>query len=104
MDVANPSCARVLFADLAPEQMQALPKRRRLWGYWVYVAALRLKDGQLLVVVISDSPESAISDYARRWEIETLFGCLIPIRDPKRNIDRVLGDRVAASIWLESVE
>ena len=38
--------ARVLFADLAPEQMRVLPKRRRLWGYWVYVAALRLNDGQ----------------------------------------------------------
>ena len=25
--------AKVLFADLAPEQMQVLPKRRRLWGY-----------------------------------------------------------------------
>ncbi len=68
--------ARVLFADLPPEQMSILPKRRRLWGYWVYVAALRLKDGQLLVVVTSESPEAAIADYAKRWNIETLFGCL----------------------------
>ena len=68
--------ARVLFADLPPEQMRVLPKRRRLWGYWVYVAALRLKDGQLLVVVTSNSPETAIADYGKRWEIETLFGCL----------------------------
>lgn len=68
--------AKVLFADLQPEQMRVLPNRRRLWGYWVYVAALRLKDGQLLVVVTSDSPETAISDYAKRWQIETLFACL----------------------------
>jgi hypothetical protein len=68
--------ARVLFADLEPEQMRVLPQRRRLWGYWVYVAALRLQDGQLLVVVTSDSPQTAITDYAKRWEIETLFGCL----------------------------
>ena len=68
--------AKVLFADLQPEQMRVLPKRRRLWGYWVYVAALRLKDGRLLVVVTSDSPETAIIDYAKRWQIETLFGCL----------------------------
>lgn len=68
--------AKVLFADLQPEQMRVLSKRRRLWGYWVYVAALRLKDGQLLVVVTSDSPETAITDYAKRWQIETLFGCL----------------------------
>jgi hypothetical protein len=68
--------ARVLFADLPLEQMRVLPKRRRLWGDWVYVAALRLKDGQLLVVVTSNSPETAIAEYAKRWEIETLFGCL----------------------------
>lgn len=68
--------AKVLFADLPIGQMRVLPKRRRLWGYWVYVAALRLADGQLLVVATSDSPETAIADYAKRWEIETLFGCL----------------------------
>lgn len=28
------------------------------------------------VVATSDSPETAIADYAKRWEIETLFGCL----------------------------
>lgn len=56
--------------------MRVLPKRRRLWGFWVYVAALRLQDGQLLVVVTSESPKAAIADYAKRWNIETLFGCL----------------------------
>jgi len=56
--------------------MQILSKRRRLWGYWVYVAALRLKEGQLLVVVTSDSPEAAIADDAKRWNIEPLFGYL----------------------------
>jgi len=66
----------VLFAELPPEQMSVLSKRRRLWGYWVYIAALRLQDGQLLVVVTSDSPEAAIADDAKRWNIEPLFGCL----------------------------
>jgi len=28
------------------------------------------------VVVTSNSVETAIADYAKRWEIETLFGCL----------------------------
>lgn len=37
--------AKVLFADLPIGQMRVLPKRR-LWGYWLYIAALRLKDGQ----------------------------------------------------------
>ena len=56
-------------------QIKVLPKRRRLWGRWLYVAGMRLEDGSLLVVVTPDSPETAITDYAKRWQIETLFGC-----------------------------
>jgi hypothetical protein len=40
----------------------------------VYISALRLEDGELLVVISDDSPQTAISDYAKRWGIETLFG------------------------------
>lgn len=67
--------ARVLFQNLAVHQRQVLSKCRRLWGRWVYLAALRLEDGSLLVVS-ADSPESAISKYAQRWGIQTLFSCL----------------------------
>jgi len=67
--------AQVLFQDLQPNQVKILAKRRRIWGRWLYVAAMRLEDGSLLVVVTSDSPETAIADYAKRWQIETLFGC-----------------------------
>lgn len=28
------------------------------------------------MVVSTDSPQSALTDYAKRWQIETLFGCL----------------------------
>jgi hypothetical protein len=42
----------------------------------VYVSALRLEDNELLVVVTCHKPQSAILDYAKRWGIETLFGCL----------------------------
>lgn len=41
--------ASVAKAHLKPQQTQVLPKRRRLWGYWLYVAALRLEDNELLV-------------------------------------------------------
>jgi Transposase DDE domain len=50
--------ADVCFQDLQPGQTKILTKRRRIWGHWLYIA-----------------PESAISDYAKRWGIETLFGC-----------------------------
>lgn len=66
--------ASVLFAHLQPGQQQVLSGRRWVWGRSVYVAALRLEDGELLVVISSDSPQTMIADYGRRWGIETLFG------------------------------
>jgi hypothetical protein len=66
--------ASVLFADLRPGAVKVLPKRRRLWGHWVYLAAARLEDNSLLIVITDHAPETAISDYAKRWGIETLFG------------------------------
>jgi hypothetical protein len=38
------------------------------------MGALRLEDGELLIIISDDSPTTAITDYARRWGIETLFG------------------------------
>jgi Transposase DDE domain len=67
--------ADVCFQDLQPGQTKVLTKRRRFFGRWLYVAALRLEDGELLIVATAHAPESAISDYAKRWGIETLFGC-----------------------------
>lgn len=45
-----------------------------LWGRLVYVSALCLDDGELLIVVSSDLTTTAISDYGKRWGIETLLG------------------------------
>jgi hypothetical protein len=69
------SCSvRVLFADLQPVQTKILRHKRLLWGHWVYIAAMRLENGELLVVATQSAPKSAIADYAKRWGIETLFG------------------------------
>lgn len=64
----------VVFQDLQPGQHKVLRHKRQLWGHWVYIAALRLEDGSLLVVATQSAPKSAIADYAKRWGIETLFG------------------------------
>ena len=64
----------VLFQDLQVGQHKVLRHKRQLWGHWVYIAALRLEDHSLLVVATQTAPKSAISDYAKRWGIETLFG------------------------------
>ena len=56
--------------------VRSLSKRRHIWGMWMYVSALRLESGELLIVVSDHPRASAIQDYGRRWQIETLFGCL----------------------------
>lgn len=66
----------IVFQDLQPQQAKVLARKRRLWGHWLYLSGLRLDDGSLLVVATDHAPQSAISDYALRWGIETLFGCL----------------------------
>lgn len=67
--------AKVVFSHLGVGQRQVLRHRRQVWGHWVYVSALRLEDGQLLIVVTNHRPHRAIADYGKRWAIETLFGC-----------------------------
>lgn len=64
----------VVFQDLKPGQHRVLRDKRQLWGQWVYIAALRLEDQSLLVVATQKAPQSAITDYAKRWSVETLFG------------------------------
>ncbi|MGK7910353.1 MAG: transposase [Synechococcus sp.] len=59
-----------------PFSLQISSKKRRLWGHWLYLAALKLDDGSLLVIATQTAPQSAITDYAQRWGIETLFGRL----------------------------
>ena len=68
--------ASIIFANLKPGQTQTLSGRRWVWGRLVYVSALRLDDGELLIVITPEATTSAISDYAQRWGIETLFGIL----------------------------
>jgi len=68
--------AKVVFSALQIRQHQVLRHPRQVWGHWVYVAAMRLEDGSLLIVVTNHRPHQAMTDYSQRWGIETLFGCL----------------------------
>ncbi len=63
-----------MFSHLQSGQSEVLSSRRWVWGRLIYVSALRLDDGELLIIISSDSPTTAISDSAQRWGIETLFG------------------------------
>jgi hypothetical protein len=72
----KPLRARVLFRALHPGEPPVLFGRRPVWGCFLHVVALRLADGELLIVVTPDTPVQAPADDGRRWAIETLFGCL----------------------------
>lgn len=66
--------ASVVFQDLQVGQTKLLKQPRWLWGHKLYIAALRLEDGELQIVATQTRPDCAIADYAQRWGIETLFG------------------------------
>jgi hypothetical protein len=65
-----------LFQDLQPGHQRILPDPRKLWEQMVYLSALRLPDGELLIVATDSLMIDPIGHYGKRWEIETLFGCL----------------------------
>lgn len=56
--------------------MRVLYGKRKILGHELYIAGLRLTDGDLLIVATNESPGDAIKIYGFRWEIETLFSCL----------------------------
>jgi hypothetical protein len=66
--------ASIIFAHLQPGQSEILSGKRWVWRRSVYVSALRLPDGELLIVISDAKPAQSIEDYSHRWGIETLFG------------------------------
>jgi len=66
--------ASIVFAHLQPGQTRVLSGKKLVWGRLVYVSALRLDSGELLIVITPESCPTAVSDYGKRWGIETLFG------------------------------
>jgi hypothetical protein len=65
-----------LFYALKPGEQLKLRGARKLWEQKVYLSALRLADGELLIVATDKEVDSPMELYGRRWEIETLFSCL----------------------------
>jgi hypothetical protein len=65
-----------LFYGLKPQEQRIIQGKRKIWGHPLYLAGLRLSDGELLIVATDACPDDAIKIYGLRWEIETLFGCL----------------------------
>lgn len=68
--------AQLLFRFLKAGEKLVIEQARMLSDVPVYLSALRLEDGELLIVASSLNANDAIETYALRWQIETLFGCL----------------------------
>jgi hypothetical protein len=68
--------ARHLFRSQRIGRAVLLKGARRLLGQELFVAGLRRCDGEYVIVCAPDESEALLEEYARRWEIETLFGCL----------------------------
>ncbi len=49
---------------------------RKVCGHPLFVVGLKQANGEYVIIATTDSPETALEDYALRWNIETLFGCL----------------------------
>ncbi|MBK8535459.1 MAG: hypothetical protein IPL59_10200 [Candidatus Competibacteraceae bacterium] len=60
-----------LLASLKPSQAGLLPGRRPVWGCFIHRSALRLDDGELLIIATSGAPQhEAIDAYADRWQVK----------------------------------
>ncbi|MFN9239687.1 MAG: hypothetical protein ACK6DE_07270 [Pseudanabaena sp.] len=65
--------ADICSQDLQVGQSKVLSKLRLVWRHLLYIAAMRLEDGDLLIVPTAHDPDKAIADYDKCWAIETLF-------------------------------
>nr|CRH05283.1 Transposase [Candidatus Magnetococcus massalia]CRH05597.1 Transposase [Candidatus Magnetococcus massalia]CRH06389.1 Transposase [Candidatus Magnetococcus massalia]CRH06727.1 Transposase [Candidatus Magnetococcus massalia] len=61
---------------IQPGEVMVLNKPRQVWGITVHLAATRTLAGEHVIIITDRDPSTALSDYCKRWEIETLFGCL----------------------------
>lgn len=64
------------FRNIGPGQCKILEEKRFIWGHKVFIACVKSPLGELVIIITDDEVYSALSDYANRWEIETLFKCL----------------------------
>jgi hypothetical protein len=98
----------MLLGSLKPGQAHVLPGRRPVWGSFVHLSALRLDNGERLILATFGAPQDqAIDAYADRWQVETLFGCLktrgfnfedTHLRDASR-LSKMMGLLALAFAW-----
>lgn len=68
--------ARNLFRTQRAGVGVLLAGARQVLGQSLFVMGMRRSDGEYVIIVSSEESDQLLRDYARRWGIETLFGCL----------------------------
>lgn len=64
-----------LFHNLKLYEPRIIKGKKPIYGHAVFIAGMRIEK-DFLIIATNRSPDTAISIYKKRWEIETLFGCL----------------------------
>ena len=67
---------KMFFRDLRVGEYKILEGRRQVCDLELFVIGLLLPSGEYLILVTDKNPDTSLDDYAQRWGIETLFGCL----------------------------
>jgi hypothetical protein len=68
--------ARNLFRTQKAGVPVLLAGARQVLGQRLFVMGMRRSDGEYVIVISTEESDLLLSDYARRWGVETLFGCL----------------------------
>ena len=68
------AAARNFFRNLALGEASQLQGSRFIWGHKLYITGVRLRSGDYLIIISTDSDlcEHILADYKKRWEIQYL--------------------------------
>jgi hypothetical protein len=65
-----------MLRGIKPGRVVIFPSRRKIMGVELYIVALRMPTGELLILLTPERPQDALELYATRWNIEMLFSAL----------------------------
>jgi len=68
--------ARNLFRTQRAGVGSLLSGKRKVLGEEFFLMGMRTEEGEYVIVASNVESQQILSDYAKRWQIETLFGCL----------------------------
>lgn len=68
--------SKLIFKRLRKGKRKILKDKHEVSGIFLFIAAARNKEGELLIVASNTCQRSALNEYLKRWGIECLFACL----------------------------